>query len=936
MSVNRRQFLSRAAMAAAALKTRGQQVWAQDQKAAPTAGAAVKKAYGSGYFGNWIEDDFGLPAFHYTCDQTRDPKAVTEVNPGMLLATEHVHQVGNDRVVAVASNYGHLRVRQDEGAPKFLNDFAPERGYYGGGLGYLTDGKTYLSTFYPGNASSFDRLFGVGYFRKKVRLGNYTIDQLLFAPFGDDPVIVSQVMIANAGPERSDLRWIECWGCQGYQFSFRAFMEASSGKNLHELRRDLGTRFAHRFRALAGARGLVERQEFQGRDPAEERQFQQLVAQLEKNRDPFLAPPLEDAPRTAGFEDLDPRPTFLISLDAPADQLSSNGRKFFGSGGAAHPSGLNHPLDGDLEQTGPDSALLLERRFSLNAGESRRLAFLYGYLPSGFDLESLVEKYRASPEQAFADSCRQWKQQGLSFSVPDEPWVEREVRWHSYTLRSALTYDDFFHQHILSQASIYQYVMGFQGAARDPLQHTLPLIFSHPDLAKEILRYTLKEVRPDGSIPYGIVGHGMPMPTVSDNASDIPMWLIWAVSEYVLATRDLQFLDSGVLTVYGTNAGRSSVRDLLARCYKHLGDDVRTGEHGLMRMLQDDWNDALVESWVAPASLAECLDKGESVLNSAMAAYVFDAYARLLAYAGDDERITTPIRQKAEEHRGAVRMQWTGRWFRRAWLGRSQGWLGEKGMWLEPQPWALIARIPTPDQTRTLVESIDQELRRQSPVGAMQLSDSPDRIAHGSWQVEPGTSVAGGVWPSLNQTLIWALAGIDGTMAWDEWKKNSLARHAETYPEVWYGTWSAPDVCNSASSKEPGRTTGGRPFGWTDFPVLNMHAHACPLYSAAKLLGLEFTEGGLTLAPRLPLASFRFESPLLGLEKSAQGYSGWYNPITVNTWAIRLELSSEEAKRFSRAEINGNRVRARTIDGAIEIRGQGGNGNPLRWAIARG
>ena len=56
--------------------------------------------------------------------------------------------------------------------------------------------------------------------------------------------------------------------------------------------------------------------------------------------------------------------------------------------------------------------------------------------------------------------------------------------------------------------------MGFQGAARDPLQHALPFLFSDPHIVKEILRYTLKEVRPDGSIPYGIVGHGIIVPAV--------------------------------------------------------------------------------------------------------------------------------------------------------------------------------------------------------------------------------------------------------------------------------------------------------------------------------------------------------------------------------------------------------------------------------------
>lgn len=80
-------------------------------------------------------------------------------------------------------------------------------------------------------------------------------------------------------------------------------------------------------------------------------------------------------------------------------------------------------------------------------------------------------------------------------------------------------------------------------------------------------------------------------------------------------------------------------------------------------------------------------------------------------------------------------------------------------------------------------------------------------VGQGVWKREPGTSINGGVWPSLNATLIWALASADGEMAWDEWKKNSFARHAEVYPAIWYGTWSGPDVINAVSSEHPGETT---------------------------------------------------------------------------------------------------------------------------------
>ena len=68
-----------------------------------------------------------------------------------------------------------------------------------------------------------------------------------------------------------------------------------------------------------------------------------------------------------------------------------------------------------------------------------------------------------------------------------------------------------------------------------------------------------------------------------------------------------------------------------------------------MRMLNDDWNDALVMFW-GQRTMKETVAKGESVLNSAMAAWVFDYYARMLAYAGEDPQ---PVAHDPAEGRGA-------------------------------------------------------------------------------------------------------------------------------------------------------------------------------------------------------------------------------------------------------------------------------------------
>jgi Glycosyl hydrolase 36 superfamily, catalytic domain len=923
------------------------------------------KPYGSGHFGAWFTDEWGLPAYNYTCDQTTDPQAHTSVTPGGVLGpSEHIHQVGNDRIIALASNNGSVRVCQDEGAPRFLNDYDPDNHQYAGGLGWLTDGSEILSTWYAGQTPGFARHFGMGYFRKKVSGRCYIVDQIISAPFGDDPVLLSQVTIQNISSHHASLRWIEYWGCQTHEFSFRDFIVSWSGMGTpSQLRRRAGARWMHQVEAVNG--GLIEHRHFPGRTSQEDAVWQHMRAALSSHPNGFVSP-IQDPPPGSWFESADAPATFLVSLDGPASALSTDGAAFFGSGGPAHPDGLARPLDGKLDSTGPRTALLLERSFSLAPGESKTLSFLYGYIvpnkvekidspydaaltPAQFDTLLLVRKYNSravtslapsAPETpavrvvgwSLPDSCAAWKRSAPHFSVDTAPWIERETAWNHYYLRSSLTFDDYFGQHILNQNGYYQYVMGFQGAARDPLQHSLPFLFTDPAIVKGVLRYTLSEVRDNGSVPYGLTGHGVVAPMVSDNASDLPLWLIWAVSEYVLATRDTEFLSEKITAHYSDPPGRTdSVANLLARCFHHQMNDVGFGQHGVCRMLSDDWNDGLLGTW-AQSALAEATAQGESVLNSAMSAWVFDEYARMLLYAAPDADLETQLHQAAEKHRNAARSQWTNQWLRRCWLGPTLGWLGEDTLWIEPQPWAILGGVTTLEQSRALVVTMNEQLRL-GPLGATQMNQGPDITRPGLFGA--GTVVRGGIWPSLNQTLVWALAGIDPAMAWDEWKRNSFAAHAEAYPDIWYGIWSGSDSYNAPFSKFPG-ATGDPSFRGYDLPVLNLHSHACFLYSATKLLGIDFTEHGVNLKPGIPSEAFRFESPLLGLSRSAQGrYEGWYAPSRAGTWTIRVTMLEPEAGMMAHAAVNGAPAPVHRLpDGAFEFTGPSSPGQPLRWSLA--
>ena len=925
MRATRREFIRGTVGVAVAGRLSAERIW-------QTRGADGSAGFGSGRFGNWIEDEFGLPAYRYTMNQTSDPHAVTDVLPGVLGKTEHIHQVGNDRITAIASNHGHVRVRQDEGCPKFLNDVDPEMYQFGGGFGYLIDGDEVLSTYYDGTNREFERIFGVGYYQKKVEGKGCTVDQVICAPFGDDPVLVSQVTVANHSDAAKTVRWVEYWGCQPYQFSFRAALEGGvSAKATMDLRRDLGRRFSHEVAQAVNGKGLLESKHFNGRAPEEEAKWKGVKGYLHSGANPFLAPIAELQPG-AEFESTDLPRTFLVSLDGEPSGLSSDAGAFFGKGGATNPDGMKHSLGKSITESGTHAGLLIERTMHIGSQQSQTISFLYGYLPEGFTLENLVAKYEADAGSALRRSSEEWKRHGMRFDVPSEPWIMRESTWNHYYVRSSQTFDDYFGEHILNQNGYYQYTMGFQGAARDPLQHSMPFLFSDPEIVKSVMRYTLKEVRDDGSLPYGIVGHGVVAPMASDNSSDLPMWLLWTASEYVLATRDVAFLNEKIPTLFAATPGKAeTVRNLLERCYRHQVNDVGVGEHGVMRMRVDDWNDGLIYTWGIPA-FKEVVEKSESVLNSAMAAWVFDYYSHMLDYAGGEASFAKEVRRSAEQHREATKAQWNGKWFKRTWLGPKLGWLGDNTLWIEPQPWAILSGATTEEQTRALVRTIDQLLRRE-PLGAAQMGDGPDM--HAAHQADVGTLVDGAIWPSLNQTLVWALMGVDPAMAWEEWKRNTLARHAEAYPDLWYGIWSGNDSWNSWLSKHPGAAASEVFFHGIDFPVLNVHSHACSLYSASKLLGMEFTGAGMKLNLALPVESYRFDSPLVGVVRKGRRFEGWYAPLRAGEWTVEVRLPSDVVKSVSHIEVNGKRVRMqRRGDGVVVVSGTSAPGKPLQWAFA--
>jgi hypothetical protein len=896
------------------------------------------KPFGSGYFGEWIKDDFGLPAYKYTCNQLKDPKADTPMNDIWRARSDHLFLVGNDRLVGVASNFGYIMVRQDEGAPKYLNYHIPELNQYAGGFGYLTDNKDLLSTYYRGQDVNFKRIFGIGYFSKKVSNQSYAVNHTIFAPFGDDPLLISQVKIRNKTPNEVDLRWIEYWGCFNFQFSFQATINSISEKNVNPLkdyRINLEKQSNNKVIVFNKNRGIVN---------------------LKYNKkSPKLEQQLDVEKRTKGvriqakkpsFEDRNPPPIFLVSLDDQATGFHNNATTFFGEGGIEIPDGLKRPLDLNDDINGPETCLILERAIKLKPNESKTLYFTYGYIPEGYDLENMIEKYRNDLPNLLKRCCEAWKQTKIECEIKEDSWIERELFWSYYYLRGALTYDDFFEEHILSQGHVYQYIMGFQGAARDPLQHALPFLFTEPRIVKEILRYTLKEVQADGKIPYGISGNGMIMPSLWD-PSDLQLWLLWLLSDYVLSTRDIAFLNEPIsmYPIYGRKAQTKTVWDIVFLTFNYFINVIGRGKHGLIRVASCDWNDMVIAGFVPKEKQEEVKKIGESVLNSAMAVYVLTQFSEMLLFIGkaDQAKMALELRNSLIK---AIQNQWNGKWFNRAWLSDDLGWVGNDILWLEPQPWALISHITNKSQTETLIKNINELNRKRSQIGAILLSKPPEHL------VEPaGMATNAGIWPSINGTLIWALSQFDGVLAYDEWKKNLFGNKANVYPYIWYGIWSGADTWNSSFSEYPGHTLFNKYYmtknpidlekgllsmgiNWTDFPVLNLHPHAWPLYNIFNFLGVRFIKDGIEFTPKFPKDEYRIISKIIGFERKSNTYQGFYAPLTTGDFLIKIILDAKELSKIKKAEVNGKEIQFEVLQNSIQFRGKASSTQSLAWKLS--
>lgn len=475
-----------------------------------------------GAFGHWSEDEHGLPVYVYTLDQTSATGAAIAGSyanattfPTVRNASDHTFLFGNDRVTALSSNYGYTQLRQDEGAPKLLNDVNRPDNQFGASNGIVVDGRTGEVLTSTWSAVDGARTFGVGYRRvqqssvgcnpsnKSLPKKCVRVDHVVFAPHGDAPVLLTAATLTNDGDDRLELEYSEAHSAAMIQLDFLSWELSQIGEKgpLGDRRLFAATHYDQRFSRLAGGGGLIEESRWLGLTAEDRNHFERLQKELGLLSEftPWVGAvdPSSGGNRSSLWDTAPPR-TFAALLDGkPADGLGCSAKDFWGEGGPEAPA-LLLACRLNLPQRGRNGALVLQRKVHLNPGQTITIPMIYGYeVSTATDdrAEAVIARYRGRDLNALmASSSKVRHTEALRFKVSSTPVVEREIAWHYGAAAAGFSYDDFFNEHILTQGTAYTYVNGFNSAARDPLQHALPFIFTRPELTRNVLRYTLKEM----------------------------------------------------------------------------------------------------------------------------------------------------------------------------------------------------------------------------------------------------------------------------------------------------------------------------------------------------------------------------------------------------------------------------------------------------------
>ena len=354
---------------------------------------------------------------------------------------------------------------------------------------------------------------------------------------------------------------------------------------------------------------------------------------------------------------------------------------------------------------------------TLDAGETKELVFLLGYVENDFEekfnADGSMNKSKAyemisamdtaeKADKALQELKDYWNDLLSQYMVntPDEK-VDRMVNiWNQY--QCMITFN------MSRSASYFESGIGRGMGFRDSNQDLLGFMHQVPERARERLLDLAATQLEDG----GCYHQYQPLTKKGNNEiggdfSDDPLWMILSTAQYIKETGDYSILDETV--PYDNDDSKAqSMMHHLKQSFWHVAEN--TGPHGLPLAMRADWNDCLnlscfsdapgesFQTYTSPKYGEDKFSRvAESVLVATMFAFIGPEYVNLCKYKNLDDEAKKAQQAIDEMNENTMKYGFDGDWFLRAYddFGNKVGSheCEEGKIFIEPQGFAVMAGL---------------------------------------------------------------------------------------------------------------------------------------------------------------------------------------------------------------------------------------------------
>jgi cellobiose phosphorylase len=404
----------------------------------------------------------------------------------------------------------------------------------------------------------------------------------------------------------------------------------------------------------------------------------------------------------------------FFGSSAPVTGWDCHKEKFLGKYNTCeHPKSVFEGKCTGSSCDGEEGIGALHHRLELAPGQSKTIVFTVGQTNSHQKIESILKKYRdiKNVEKELDEVKDLWKKRVTKIKVetPDKELNQLLSGWVQYQLYMCNLWS--------RSPSFYHEGQGGRGY-RDSCQDADGIMSLDPEYARSKILKIASLVRRDGTNAPGWSDTYGPYP--NRPFKDHPTWLVPAVAAYLKETGDFSLLDTKVSWLKDRwHKGGTQVKpsyggagiDGYGTIFDHLMAQLNftfndTSVHGIPRVGEADWNDAL--------DMAGRRQIGESV-------WLGMALVRSLKLLSDISKahnktaLSQSFANKAEIMKKRInKYGWDGRWYIAGYnddlvpFGSSKNKEGK--IFLNSQSWAILSGCVPPNRLPVMLNSAERYL----------------------------------------------------------------------------------------------------------------------------------------------------------------------------------------------------------------------------------